>query len=37
MLDAKDLATKVLGEQPTAQPLLDYLKGKYSDIYSITF
>jgi carboxypeptidase Taq len=37
MLDAKDLATKVLGEQPTAQPLLHYLKGKYSDIYSITF
>ena len=37
MLDAKDLATKVLGEQPTAQPLLDYLKCKYSDIYSITF
>jgi carboxypeptidase Taq len=36
MLDAKDLATKVLGEQPTAKPLLDYLKGKYSDIYSIT-
>jgi len=36
MLDAKDLATKVLGEQPTAQPLLDYLKTKYSDIYSIT-
>jgi len=26
----------VLGEQPTAQPLLDYLKTKYSDIYSIT-
>ena len=35
MLDAKDLATKVLGEQPTARPLLDYLRAKYSDIYSI--
>jgi carboxypeptidase Taq len=37
MLDAKDLATKVLGEQPTAQPLLRYLKDKYADIYSISF
>ena len=36
MEDAKDLVTKVLGEQPTAQPLINYLKGKYSAIYSVT-
>jgi carboxypeptidase Taq len=31
--DAKDLAAEVLGEKPTAQPFLDYLSDKYSDIY----
>ena len=37
MHDAKDLTAKVIGEQPTARPLLDYLEGKYSEIYSIAF
>ncbi|MGH2734849.1 MAG: carboxypeptidase M32, partial [Actinomycetota bacterium] len=33
LYDAKDLASKILGEKPTARPFLDYLKAKYSEIY----
>jgi carboxypeptidase Taq len=32
---AKELAMRVLGEPVSARPLLDYLRGKYSELYDI--
>ena len=35
-LDGKDLAEKITGGPVTAEPLLDYLKKKYGDLYGVS-
>jgi carboxypeptidase Taq len=36
LVDAKDLAEEVVGEPVGARPLLDYLRDKYGELYSVT-
>jgi carboxypeptidase Taq len=35
-LEAKDLMTEVTGEAPTAAPLIDYLRTKFSDVAGVS-